>query len=71
MSTTQQCPGYCMRCKASVPMSNPQQKLTVKGQNMLSGTCPHCATKVNRFVSAEQLNAFRAASVGSKKYQKR
>jgi len=52
-------------------MSNPQQKLTVKGQNMLSGTCPHCATKVNRFVSAEQLNAFRAASVGSKKYQKR
>jgi phage FluMu protein Com len=68
-----QCSGYCMRCKTSVTVSSPQEKVTVKGQNMLSGTCPHCATKVNRFVSVKQLDTFRAASAGSKsrKYKKR
>jgi hypothetical protein len=46
-----------MRCKCNVPIQQPQQKTTSRGQPMVSGTCPTCSTKVNRFISAEQQKA--------------
>jgi hypothetical protein len=46
--------GYCLRCKQSICIQNPYENVTSRGQCMISGNCPHCMTKVNRFISAEQ-----------------
>ena len=42
---------YCVKCKSKQIIQNPRERVTQNGRPMISGTCPVCATKVNRFIS--------------------
>lgn len=43
--------GYCVVCGKKVNISGGKMTKTCKGQPMFQGKCPHCGTKVSRFVS--------------------
>jgi hypothetical protein len=45
---------YCVKCKCKQEIQNPQERMTQNGRYMMSGTCPACSTKVNRFISNPQ-----------------
>jgi hypothetical protein len=45
---------YCVKCKCKQEIQNPQERMTQNGRHMMSGTCPACSTKVNRFISNPQ-----------------
>ena len=42
--------GYCVKCRKKVPVKNGETKKTTNGRKMAQGTCPHCGTKVTRFL---------------------
>jgi hypothetical protein len=38
--------GYCVKCKASREMRNPQNITMKNGRKAVSGVCPVCGTKM-------------------------
>lgn len=40
--------GYCVKCKASKEMKNPQKVTLKNGKPATKGTCPSCSTKMFR-----------------------
>ncbi len=38
--------GYCVKCKASREMSNPQKVTMKNGRKATQGKCPKCGTKM-------------------------
>jgi endogenous inhibitor of DNA gyrase (YacG/DUF329 family) len=41
---------YCVKCRKTVEMKNPQQVTLKNGRLAYKGTCPTCGTTVYRFV---------------------
>lgn len=41
---------YCVKCRKTVEMKNPQQVTLKNGRLAYKGTCPYCGTTVYRFV---------------------
>lgn len=41
--------GYCVKCKTKRVMTDPHE-VTTNGRRMLKGTCPVCATNMNRIL---------------------
>lgn len=39
---------YCVKCKTSVEIKNPQNVTLKNGKAAVSGICPNCGTKVFR-----------------------
>ncbi|MDA4128756.1 MAG: DUF5679 domain-containing protein [Thaumarchaeota archaeon] len=39
---------YCVKCKASREVKNPQNIVMKNGRKAVSGTCPVCGTKLFR-----------------------
>jgi len=39
---------YCVKCKTSVEIKNPQNVTLKNGKPAVSGVCPNCGTKVFR-----------------------
>jgi DNA-directed RNA polymerase subunit RPC12/RpoP len=42
--------GYCVKCKASVTIKDAVKKIAANGRAMMQGICPHCSTKVTKFI---------------------
>jgi len=40
---------FCVSCKTSKPLNNPESHQTKNGRSMLSGACPTCQTSIHRF----------------------
>ncbi len=40
--------GYCVKCKKTVEMNDPQETTTKRGTTMFKGKCPDCGTTVCR-----------------------
>ncbi len=45
--------GYCVKCRTKVQVKGGTVKETGNGRKMVQGTCPHCGTKVSRFLSSK------------------
>lgn len=44
--------GYCVKCREKVEINNGTTKTSKNCRKMVSGHCPHCNTKLKRFVAA-------------------
>jgi hypothetical protein len=42
---------YCVKDRKKVICKNCEVKETANGRKMAQGTCPHCGTKVTRFLA--------------------
>ena len=47
--------GYCVKCRKKRQIKNGTVGKTAKGKPVAKGTCPECATKVNRFLSQKDV----------------
>lgn len=47
--------GYCVICKTKQQIQQAKDKTTSNGRHMLSGYCPKCGTKINVFVSKQEI----------------
>jgi len=45
--------GLCVVCKQMRKMIKTKKSKTKKGVNMMRGICPHCGTKMCRFVKSD------------------
>lgn len=45
--------GYCVKCKTKRKIKDGTVVTTSNGRRMAKGTCPVCATKVNKFLPKE------------------
>jgi ssDNA-binding Zn-finger/Zn-ribbon topoisomerase 1 len=43
---------YCVKCKETKEMKNPEETVTSNGRKMAKGVCPDCGTKMNKFLKA-------------------
>ncbi len=43
--------GFCVKCKKTVEIKNPQIVTTKNGRKAVKGVCPTCGTTVFRFIS--------------------
>lgn len=41
---------YCVKCRATKEIANPQQVTLSNGRPALQGTCPTCGTRITRIV---------------------
>jgi RNase P subunit RPR2 len=44
---------YCVKCKRQVTPKNCSMKQSKNNRHMITGSCPTCHKKVNRFVSGK------------------
>ncbi len=51
METTTTKTAYCVKCRATKEITNPQQVTLKNGTAALQGTCPQCGTKLTRILS--------------------
>ncbi len=42
--------GYCVKCREKRQIKDGVEGKTENGRRMVSGKCPHCGTKVTRFL---------------------
>jgi RNase P subunit RPR2 len=40
--------GYCVRCRTTVPIKNPQRVRMKNGRAATKGVCPNCGTGIYR-----------------------
>jgi hypothetical protein len=45
---------YCVKCKEKRDMKDPKKAQAKNDRWMMKGTCPHCGTKMFRFISDEE-----------------
>jgi len=45
---------YCVKCKEKREMKDPKKDKSKNGRWMMKATCPHCGTKMFRFISDEE-----------------
>jgi RNase P subunit RPR2 len=44
---------YCVKCRQTREMKNPQQVTMKSGRPALQGECPECGTKMNRILPSK------------------
>jgi RNase P subunit RPR2 len=45
--------GYCLKCKTTVDIKEPQQITMKNGKPATTGTCPNCGTKIYKIGAAK------------------
>ena len=45
--------GYCVKCRTKREVKGGTVKESENGRKMVQGVCPHCGTKVTRFLPSK------------------
>ena len=47
---SEDCIGYCVKCKKKQTMNSCKKATSSNGRNMMKGECKVCGTKMNKFI---------------------